>query len=69
LIAINITSCGQSKRADSAARRRGCLAVEIEDRGRGMPPGLTAQLQSGGGGLGVGGAGMRERLQQLGGWC
>ena len=34
MIAINITSCGQSKRADSA--------VEIEDRGRGMPPGLTA---------------------------
>jgi hypothetical protein len=32
-----------------------------------MPPGLTAQLQSGGGGLGVGVAGMRERLQQRGG--
>ena len=34
-----------------------------------MLPGLTAQLQSGGGGPGVGVAGMRERLQQLEGWC
>jgi len=32
----------------SGWRRRGCLAVQIEDRGRGMPPGLPAQLQSGG---------------------
>ena len=32
-----------------------------------MPPELMAQLPSGGGALGVGVAGMRERLQQLGG--
>jgi len=43
------------------------LMLEIEDRGRGMPPELIAQLPSGGGALGVGVAGMRERLQQLGG--
>ena len=45
----------------------GCLALEIEDRGRGMPRELIAQMPSGGGALGVGIAGMRERLQQLGG--
>ena len=43
------------------------LTLEIEDHGRGMPPELMAQLPSGGGALGVGVAGMRERLQQLGG--
>jgi len=43
------------------------LALEIEDRGRGMPPGVIAQLPTGGVALGVGVAGMRERLQQLGG--
>jgi signal transduction histidine kinase len=32
-----------------------------------MPPELIAQLPAGGGALGVGVAGMRERLQQLGG--
>jgi signal transduction histidine kinase len=32
-----------------------------------MPPELIAQLPTGGGALGVGVAGMRERLQQLGG--
>jgi signal transduction histidine kinase len=43
------------------------LTLEIEDRGRGMPPELIAQLPTGGGALGVGVAAMRERLQQLGG--
>ncbi len=43
------------------------LTLEIEDRGRGMRPELIAQLPTGGGALGVGIAGMRERLQQLGG--
>jgi signal transduction histidine kinase len=43
------------------------LTLEIEDRGRGMPPELIAQLSTGGGAPGVGIAGMRERLQQLGG--
>ena len=43
------------------------LTLEIEDRGRGMPPELVAQLATGGGALGVGVAGMRKRLQQLGG--
>ncbi len=43
------------------------LTLEIEDHGRGMPPALLAEVPSGGVGLGVGVAGMRERLQQLGG--
>ena len=43
------------------------LLLEIIDRGRGMPSTAVAQLPAGGGALGVGVAGMRERLQQLGG--
>jgi signal transduction histidine kinase len=43
------------------------LTLEIEDRGHGMPPGLIAQVATGGVELGVGVAGMRERLRQLGG--
>jgi signal transduction histidine kinase len=43
------------------------LTLDVEDRGRGMPPALLAQLPTGGSALGVGIAGMRERLQQLGG--
>jgi len=43
------------------------LLLEVVDRGRGMPPTAIAQLPAGGGALGVGVAGMRERLQQLGG--
>ena len=43
------------------------LTLEIEDHGRGMPPALMAELPAGGVALGVGVAGMRERLQQLGG--
>jgi two-component system sensor histidine kinase DegS len=43
------------------------LLLEVVDRGRGMPPTAIAELPAGGGALGVGVAGMRERLQQLGG--
>jgi PAS domain S-box-containing protein len=43
------------------------LLLEIVDRGRGMPSTAVPQLPAGGGALGVGVAGMRERLQQLGG--
>jgi len=43
------------------------LTVEIEDRGHGMSPELIAELPAGRGALGVGIAGMRERLEQLGG--
>jgi PAS domain S-box-containing protein len=43
------------------------LKLEIADRGSGMASNVIAQLPTGGGALGVGVAGMRERLQQLGG--
>jgi PAS domain S-box-containing protein len=43
------------------------LTLEIADRGGGMPSEVIAQLLTGGAALGVGVAGMRERLQQLGG--
>jgi two-component system NarL family sensor kinase len=43
------------------------LTLEVADSGHGMPPELIAQLPTGGGALGVGVAGMRERLMQLGG--
>jgi PAS domain S-box-containing protein len=46
---------------------RGCLALEITDRGRGMPADVLASVTSGSSAPGVGLAGMRERLQQLGG--
>jgi PAS domain S-box-containing protein len=45
----------------------GRMTLEIEDRGRGMPPAVIAQLPVGGAALGVGVPGMRERLQHLGG--
>jgi len=53
-----------SIRLRSDARR---LTLEIGDHGRGMPADLIARLPTGGGAMGVGVPGMRERLQQLGG--
>jgi len=50
-------------RLNAAADR---LMLEIEDRGRGMTPDLLSRVVAGGG-AGVGIAGMRERLEQLGG--
>ena len=43
------------------------LLLEIVDHGRGMPRTAIAQLPAGAGATGVGVAGMRERLQQIGG--
>jgi signal transduction histidine kinase len=43
------------------------VTVEIEDDGRGMPSDLLARLRSGALAPGMGIAGMRERLEQLGG--
>jgi len=65
---INIHHHAESPTATIRLRVDGHrLTLEIEDRGRGMPSDLMAQLPTGGGALGVGVAGMRERLQQLGG--
>jgi signal transduction histidine kinase len=41
--------------------------LEIEDRGHGIPKPSLKQIASGGGGVGVGIAGMTERVEQLGG--
>jgi PAS domain S-box-containing protein len=45
----------------------GQLRLAVEDRGRGMSSDVLAQLSTGGGAIGVGVVGMRERLHQLGG--
>jgi len=61
------------RHADSSTARirlrsvGGSLTLEIEDRGRGMPEELLARVPAGGGAAGVGIAGMRERLEELGG--
>jgi PAS domain S-box-containing protein len=43
------------------------ITLEIEDRGKGMSGAFVERLQKGLGGLGVGVAGMRERLKEFGG--
>jgi signal transduction histidine kinase len=48
------------------ARSDGHVRVEVEDRGRGIPPEKRAAMDSVGT-PGVGIRGMRERLRQLGG--
>ena len=45
----------------------GELRLEIADTGRGVAPGVLEKFERGGAELGVGLAGMRERLRQLGG--
>jgi PAS domain S-box-containing protein len=47
-------------------RADGQLSLEVEDRGKGIPPGKREAMESGGT-PGVGIRGMRERLRQLGG--
>jgi signal transduction histidine kinase len=61
------------RHADSATarirlrREAATLVLEIADRGHGMPKALLKGMMNGGGGAGVGIAGMRERVEQLGG--
>jgi signal transduction histidine kinase len=43
------------------------VSLQIKDRGRGMPAALVEKFQASGSGIGVGLAGMRERLNELGG--
>jgi signal transduction histidine kinase len=45
----------------------GAVTLTISDNGKGMRPAALASFREGGAGLGVGLAGMRERLRQLGG--
>ena len=64
---VNIHRHAHSPTAHIRLRVDGQLLLEVEDRGSGMSPTLVAQLRTGGSDLGVGIAGMRERLKQLGG--
>jgi two-component system NarL family sensor kinase len=65
---INIHRHAESPTASIRLRGDGrCLTLEIADRGCGVPSETIAHLSTGGGALGVGVTGMRERLQQLGG--
>ena len=65
---INIHTHAGSETARIRLRHAGkTLVLEIEDRGHGIPDTVLKDLMSGGGVVGVGIAGMRERLEQLGG--
>lgn len=48
-------------------RREGEVILDVEDQGHGAPPGMLTNADPHAAGLGVGVAGMRERLRQLGG--
>jgi two-component system NarL family sensor kinase len=58
---------GSSRASIRLCRSSDSLTLEVEDRGRGLPITVLKQLPAGGSALGVGIAGMRERLQDLGG--
>jgi two-component system NarL family sensor kinase len=65
---INIHRHADSRDAAIRLRQDGsAVTLEVEDHGRGLSVESLAQLPAGNGALGVGVAGMRERLQQLGG--
>jgi PAS domain S-box-containing protein len=65
---INIHRHAGSDTARIRMRREAdMLVLEIEDRGHGFPNASLDHIASGGGGVGVGIAGMSERMEQLGG--
>jgi two-component system NarL family sensor kinase len=67
---INVHRHGGSSRAWIRLRRRRThdgLTLEVENRGRGLSTTVLEHLPIGRGALGVGVAGVRERLQDLGG--
>jgi len=68
---INIHRHAGSETARIRMRREAdtadTLVLEIEDRGHGFPEASLNHITSGGGGVGVGIAGMSERIDQLGG--
>jgi len=64
----NIHLHSESKKARICLKRRSNQALlTVADEGRGLPPGLLERGGRGGGKLGVGISGMRERIRQLGG--
>ena len=65
---INIHRHAASQTASIRLQRDAeTLVLAIEDRGRGIPDASLAQIIRGEGGVGVGIAGMHERIEQLGG--
>ena len=65
---INVHRHSDSHTAHIRLRvRKRTLVLEIEDDGKGMSPDTLASFTSDGSTLGVGLAGMRERMKQLGG--
>jgi len=65
---INIHRHSGSETARIRLRRDAeTLVLDIEDRGHGIPYSSLKRIMSGGGVVGVGIAGMRERIEQLGG--
>jgi PAS domain S-box-containing protein len=65
---MNVHRHASSANASIRVRVDPCeLRLAVEDCGRGMSPDVLAQLPAGGGAIGVGIVGMRERLHQLGG--
>ena len=64
----NIHRHAESTSAQIQLRREAeALVLEIADRGQGIPQASLEDMMNGGGGAGVGIAGMRERVEQLGG--
>ena len=57
---------GSSRAAVRIAREDGSVVVEVSDEGHGMPEGFSADMPPGSR-IGVGIAGMQERLRELGG--
>jgi len=65
---INIHRHAESETARIRLRcDAGTLVLEVEDWGRGIPKGSLKHITSGGGVVGVGIAGMSERIERLGG--
>jgi signal transduction histidine kinase len=65
---INIHRHAQSDTARIRLRRDAdALELEIQDRGRGIPTAALKHIMSGEGAVGVGIAGISERIEQLGG--
>jgi len=65
---LNIHRHSESETARIRLRRAaGTLVLEVEDWGRGIPKASLKQITSGGGVVGVGIAGMSERIERLGG--
>jgi signal transduction histidine kinase len=65
---INIHRHTPSETAAIRLRRDGeTLVLEVEDKGQGIPSASLKEMVGGGGDVGVGIAGMSERLEELGG--